>query len=109
MKMQKFNLKKDKFREQRGGYARFLNIFCDHCRAHLALYQKDGPGELKRMYLDRILAPKIKRKKRDFSCSSCHRVVGTFYIYQKEKRSAIRLYQGAVFKKTGRGVYTYIK
>ena len=101
-----FTLKKDKYRNNRGGYSRFLNIFCDSCRTHLLLYQKDGPGELKRAYLDRILAPKVlPPKNNEFICPSCKKVIGTFYTYEKEKRRAIRLYQGSVFNKIGVGVY----
>ena len=102
----KFLLKNDAYRKSRGDYSRFLNIFCDGCGSHLLLYQKDGPGELKRMYIDRILAPKVSpSKKNEFVCHSCKRIIGTFYTYKKEKRPAIRLYQGSVFKKVGTGVY----
>lgn len=104
MAKQYFKLKNDQYRKNRGGYSRFLNIFCDSCNAHLVLYQKDGPGELKRMYLDRIFAPKIK-KNSNFKCSSCKKVIGTFYNYKKEDRPAIRLYQGSVIKKVGAGAY----
>lgn len=106
----KFLLKNDAYRKSRGGYARFLNILCDGCGSHLLLYQKDGPGELKRMYVDRILAPKISSsKKKEFTCRSCKRVIGTFYIYKKEKRPAIRLYQGSILKKIGTGDYPALK
>ncbi|MBI2459147.1 MAG: hypothetical protein HYV53_01170 [Parcubacteria group bacterium] len=106
----KFILKKDTYRESRGGYSRFLNIFCDSCGAHLLLYQKDGPGELKRMYLDRVLAPKVSpHKNSEFLCLSCKKIIGTFYIYKKEKRRAIRLYQSSVFKKISNGVYPMSK
>ncbi|KKS56835.1 MAG: hypothetical protein UV23_C0035G0007, partial [Candidatus Nomurabacteria bacterium GW2011_GWF1_42_40] len=53
--MKVFTLKRDKFRKARGGYARILEIRCEKCGHFLALYQKDGPGPLKRMYVDRIL------------------------------------------------------
>jgi len=109
MQIQYFTLKKDQYRKNRGGHANFLNVFCDSCGVHLALYQKDGPGELKRMYMDRIIAPKITSKKRDFNCHSCGKILGTFYTYEKEKRPAIRLYQGSVIKKVGKGVYPYNK
>ncbi|MFH1030389.1 MAG: hypothetical protein V1770_03975 [bacterium] len=106
----KFTLKNDKYRKARGGYSRFLNIFCDSCGEHLALYQKDGPGDLKRMYLDRILAPKIPYStQQEFTCPSCKKIIGTFYNYKKEKRPAIRLYQGSVAKKIGVGVYNFRK
>lgn len=101
-----FILKKDTYRKNRGGYSRFLNVFCGSCKTHLLLYQKDGPGELKRMYLDRIIAPKVLPSRNDeFVCPACKKIIGTFYTYEKEKRSAIRLYQGSVFKKIGTGVY----
>ncbi len=107
MPKQYFKLKNDRYRKNRGGYARFLNILCDSCSAHLVLYQKDGPGELKRMYLDRIFAPKIKTKKTgDFKCSACKKVIGTFYNYKKENRPAIRLYQGSVVKQVRAGIYS---
>ncbi|MBI4281474.1 hypothetical protein HY625_01495 [Candidatus Uhrbacteria bacterium] len=102
----KFVLKKDIYRENRGGYSRFLNIFCDSCKTHLCLYQKDGPGELKRMYLDRIVASKVSPNRHsEFLCRSCKKIIGTLYIYQKEKRRAVRLYQGAIFKKVSIGIY----
>ena len=56
--MKKSKLKQDKFRKSRGGYSRFLIINCEKCEGFIALYQKDGPGPLKRMYLDRIFSPK---------------------------------------------------
>lgn len=100
MEKKRFILKNDQFRKNRGGYSRFLNISCESCGHHLAIYQKDGPGELKRMYLDRIFAPKIIQGKTDeFKCTSCKKIIGTFFNYKKENRSAIRLYQGSVIKK----------
>lgn len=105
--MQKrFILKNDKFRRARGGYSRFLNIFCDSCGNHLCLYQKDGPGELKRMYTGRIFAPKTQPSiQQEFTCPSCKKIIGTFYNYKKERRPAIRLYQGSITKKIGIDVY----
>lgn len=100
-----FSLKNDKYRKIRGGYARFLNLYCASCKHYLALYQKDGPGPLKRLYLDRILAPEIFKNKKELICKSCKKIIGTRYIYQKEKRLAIRLYQDAIVKKVGKGVY----
>jgi len=98
-----FSLKNDKYRKARGGYARFLNLSCSGCKHHFSLYQKDGPGPLKRLYLDRILAPEVFKTKKDFTCASCKRMIGTKYIYKKETRSAIRLYQDALTKKVSKG------
>ena len=104
MKKLYFKLLNDKYRIARGGYSRFLNIYCTSCKAHLCLYQKDGPGVLKRMYLDRILAPKVKNTKNKLICPNCKKIIGTFFIYKKENRPAVRLYQDSVVKKVGRGI-----
>jgi len=100
-----FILKNDNYRKARGGYARFLNLYCASCKYHLALYQKDGPGQLKRLYIDRILAPEVPKNKKELICKSCKKIIGTRYIYQKENRLAIRLYQDAVTKKVSKGIY----
>ncbi|HMS22499.1 MAG TPA: hypothetical protein PKA38_01925 [Candidatus Levybacteria bacterium] len=110
---EKFKLKTDKYRKARGGYSRFLNLYCSSCKSHLLLYQKDGPGPLKRAYLDRIIAPKILSlyqhekliKVPNLACMKCGIIVGTPYIYAKEKRSAFLLNPSAFFKKVGKGIY----
>lgn len=100
-----FRLKNDSYRQARGGYSRFLNVYCSSCKAHLLLYQKDGSGALKRMYVDRILAPKMQIGKKEFTCANCKKIIGTFYMYKKENRPAIRLYQDSVIKKVSQGIY----
>lgn len=101
--MASFEFKNDKFKKARGGYSRLLAIHCASCEKSIALYQKDGPGPLKRMYIDRISKLDIKpRKKGDFTCPACGKILGTFFIYQKEQRPAIRLYQDSIFKKVAK-------
>lgn len=105
--MQKFSLKQDKYRKSRGGYSRFLNIFCHHCGTKILTYQKDGSGELKRMYLDRIIIPDKLSKLKNLSvknipnlvCSKCKYVIAIPYVYPKEKRNAFRLFTGSIIKK----------
>lgn len=96
--MKKLQLKNDKYRKARGGRSRLLEVSCESCGASLFLYQKDGPGPLKRVYVDRIIKP-VMGKAKQLICKSCKKVIGTFYIYEKEKRPAYRLYQDAVTKK----------
>lgn len=112
--MKKIKLKSDKYRKSRGGYSRFLNIFCAKCGNHLFLYQKDGPGPLKRSYMDRILAPQNLvglEKAEDVKnvpmlvCSSCKSQIGIPYIYEKENRKAFLLDPLSFVKKIGKGVY----
>ena len=52
--MEKIEFKQDKYKKDRGGYSRLLEIKCQKCDNIVALYQKDGPGLLKRLYIDRI-------------------------------------------------------
>ena len=100
-------LKSDKYRKARGGYSRFLNVLCEHCGAKILVYQKDGPGPLKRLYLDRIFAPENLanfqklpiNKIPNLTCSKCKSVLAIPYIYKKEQRKAYRLFVGAVTKK----------
>ncbi len=111
---QKFTLKRDSYREARGGYARFLNLYCARCGAHVLLYQKDGPGVLYRLYLDRIFAPQELTNLQDadevshvpnLTCRSCGALLGTPYIWEEENRKAFLLKDGSVVKKIGKGVY----
>lgn len=100
-------LKADTYRKARGGYARFLDIFCEHCGQKILLYQKDGSGPLKRLYLDRIFSPAHLvglqnapiNKVPNFICPKCKQVLGIPYVYPKEKRKAFRLFAGAITKK----------
>lgn len=105
--MNKVEFKKDKYRKARGGYSRLLEIQCEKCKKIIALYQKDGPGPLKRMYIDRIVFPKhfaemqympIK-KVLNLTCPKCKQLIGVPYIYKKEDRSAFRLFEDSVIKK----------
>lgn len=100
-------LKQDHFRQSRGGYARLLEISCRKCQGFVCLYQKDGPGNLRRLYVDRLVEPQsmVLQEIGDLpalKCKSCQEILGTPYIYPKEDRKAIRLYQDAVEKKVRR-------
>ena len=90
--------KNDKYRKVRGGYSRHLKISCEKCGVFVCLYQKDGSGSLKRMYIDRITEPNVPLLRKDFSCRNGH-LLGIKITYKKEKRSALRLFTEAVLKK----------
>jgi|SRR3989338_851904 len=90
-------LKSDKYRRTRGGHSRLLDLSCSKCSTHLFYYQKDGPGILKRTYLDRIIGTKITKP--NLICPKCKELLGVLIIYKKENRSALRLFEGAVSKK----------
>lgn len=102
----KVGFKNDKFKKTRGGYSRLLDISCADCKTHICFYQKDGPGILKRVYLDRIIESvfegqesKSLKAARSFVCPNCKQQLGTPIVYKKENRLAYRLFVGSVLKK----------
>lgn len=107
-----FKLKNDKYRQARGGYARFLTISCKACSRPLCLYQKDGPGPLKRTYLDRFVAPTklVELQKHTnppayLKCQNCGKTIGKLYLYDKEPRLAYRMSDGEFTKKVTKGIF----
>lgn len=88
----------DKYRKIRGGYSRLLRITCRECGSLVCFYQKDGPGNLRLMYYDRILKSNASLLKKELSCPKGH-VLGIKTIYKKEKRPAFRLFVDAIEKK----------
>ena len=74
-----------------------LEISCENCGNHICYYQKDGPGILKRLYIDRIVG--LATAKDELTCSKCKQVLGTKTLYKKENRPAYRLYVGSVVKR----------
>ena len=107
MKKNEFSFIKDKYKSARGGHSRLLNVCCRKCENVVVVYQKDGPGNLRRLYLDRIFQPQemIGLQNQNINdiaplkCKKCSEVLGTPYIYIKEKRKAYRLYQDSVIKR----------
>ncbi|HSX42348.1 MAG TPA: hypothetical protein VLE93_03285 [Candidatus Saccharimonadales bacterium] len=95
-------MKNDKYRQVRGGWSRMLNIACENCSEKVCSYQKDGPGPLKRLYLDRMNGPITNNE--SLICSKCKEILGIKMIYQKENRPAYRLFVGAVLKRTTKQV-----
>lgn len=99
--------KKDKYQAARGGYSRLISVHCQKCDAVIAKYQKDGPGNLRRLYMDRILAPNklvgLEKKNLDdipqLKCLKCSFIVAIPYIYSKENRKAFRVFQDALVKR----------
>ncbi|CAN5289886.1 hypothetical protein BH10PAT1_BH10PAT1_2270 [soil metagenome] len=99
-------IKKDKYSKARGGSSKLLDILCAECGSHVCFYQKDGPGLLKRMYLDRISNSKyegmqsvIFNQLPQFNCPHCNSHLGTPMIYEKEDRLAFRIFIGSISKK----------
>ncbi len=91
-------LKNDKFKKAQGGYSRLLQISCRKCNSVICMYQKDGPGNLRRMYLDRIVDPQVSVMRKDLTCQKGH-LLGVKIMYEKENRPAFRLFVDSVAKK----------
>ena len=89
-------LKNDNFRKSRGGYSRLLEIRCSFCDEKLFNYQKDGPGIIKRLYVDRIYGDVGGSNLR---CKNCNKLVGSLTIYEKENRPAYTIKLGTIKKK----------
>ncbi|MEX0924967.1 MAG: hypothetical protein WDZ82_03440 [Candidatus Paceibacterota bacterium] len=102
--------KSDQYRKKRGGYSRLFKIHCKRCDTEILTYQKDGPGVLERLYLDRIISPKqltelskiAISKISNLICPHCKSWLAVPYIYKKEKRKAYKLFVGAISKKMTR-------
>ncbi len=111
----KYKLKKDRFTKVRGGTSKFIVVRCAECRYGVLLYQKDGPGGLLRLYLDKIHAPlelaeltksvKIKSDIGDLHCSECGRLLALPMVYVPEKRFALRIIRGAVQTEKSDGIF----
>ena len=105
--MSKSVFKNDKYKKTRGGYSRLLDVSCAKCDTHLFYYQKDGPGILKRTYLDRIYGSKKYthlehmglKSVPQLICTNCKQLIGVPINYANEQRLAYRLFVGAVSKK----------
>ena len=101
--------KNDKYRKARGGKSVMLKISCASCNSAIIEYQKDGDGNLRRCYLNRIHSPE-KYSSLQYSkdiidskdmpklrCFNCENLIGTPMRYS-DGRLAYRLKYG-VFKK----------
>lgn len=96
MAMKSIKLKKDNFSSARGGCSRLLEISCRKCNKKIFEYQKDGPGPLRRMYVDRILTSVTFKP---LFCPKCDEMLAYPYIYKKENRKAFKVFQDALIKK----------
>lgn len=105
--VEKYPIKSDKYSRARGGNSIHYSLSCADCGEFLLIYQKDGIGNMLRLYLDRIIAPENlanlqeSKSKSDFSslkCAKCGLIIGIPMVYASEKRLAFRLIRGKVKK-----------
>lgn len=91
-------LKNDRYRRTRGGYSRMLKITCTKCNSPICTYQKDGPGNLRRMYIDRMQDLAVPTKAKTLTCANAH-ILGVKTVFEKENRPAFRLFVDSISKK----------
>ena len=110
----RYSFKRDQYARARGA-SQFLNLSCAACGGFVLLYQKDGPGALLRLYLDRIFAPSPFNGWQqivelasvpNLNCPHCGALIGSPMVYQPESRLAIRLVRGTFSKTRSNGTYT---
>lgn len=89
-------LKSDKYSRSRGGNSKLIKIICSSCNKELLNYQKDGIGNLRRLYVDRIHE---NFNSKDLRCKNCKNLIGVLIVYKKENRPAYRLVSGTFIKK----------
>jgi hypothetical protein len=102
-------MKKDKYLKARGGTAHMIDVSCAKCGALVLYYQKDGPGWLKRCYLNRIFGidrwERLQRESRIAETSDmpnlvceCGEAIG-YPMKHKDGRLAFRLERGKFTRK----------
>ena len=113
-------LKNDKYKVKRGGAAKLIDVICKNCNSNVLLYQKDGPGWLKRCYLNRIFWPvKYSKLQNDKSinsaesmpklvCLNCRTVIG-IPSRHKDGRWAFTLIRGSFKRRINKSVNTQIE
>jgi hypothetical protein len=86
---------------------KILELFCSQCDTHVLTYQKDGAGNLLKLYLDRVLEynPLLVidsyQQKSDMpalECPQCGQVIGVPMLDEKAHRLAYRVMRGALRK-----------
>lgn len=97
-------LKTDRYRNARGGRAAIEAVVCSSCGQRVLLYQKDGIGQLRRCYFNRILEPaelalacRDEHYKQALRCTSCGALIGV-PMRHTDGRPAFRLLPGAFLR-----------
>lgn len=95
-------IKRDRFFRDRENTYIILSVGCSKCGKEILLYQKDGRGGLKRLYLNRILSPEPLACLQDIITGVkqmealkcvCGQLIGLPMLH-REGRLAFRLVQG---------------
>ncbi len=88
---------KDKYRHARGDTSKIYLISCVKCGNQLYKYQKDGPGNLRRSYFNRIieyLNVDSSSLPNALKCKNCNELIGTKMVHS-DGRDAFALRYGS--------------
>ncbi|MCW1949259.1 MAG: hypothetical protein KIH89_002305 [Candidatus Shapirobacteria bacterium] len=98
-----YRIKSDEYSRSRGGSSEMLDVRCARCSTKVLIYQKDGPGHLKRCYSDRIAFRFVNPDKESdealLQCPQCDQMIGRRMIYKPESREAYGLVPGSFSKR----------
>lgn len=75
--------------------SRRIIVACAHCKTHIALYEKVGPGGLLRIYLSRIVKSSVVLSEKGLFCPDCGRQLGAKGTLKRKKTEAYRLIRGS--------------
>jgi len=89
----------DKYTKGRGKFVKKIEVRCANCSEKVFDYQKEGNGELEKLFFDLILDNLSVKNNIQLVCRKCEKVLGKRFIFGKEKRDAFKLYPGAVYWK----------
>ncbi len=89
----------DKYTKGRGNFVKKIEIRCNNCSEYIFSYQKEGNGELEKLFFDLILDNLSVKNGTKLVCRKCEKLLGTRFIFGKEKRDAFKLYPGAIYWK----------
>lgn len=92
-------ISRDSAYKKRGGTAKWIILSCGICKEDLSLYQKDGQGNLYRLYLDRLTSTSGERPFKylgrvavgNLECFACEETIAVPMIYQKDERPRVAL------------------
>ena len=87
--------KKTGYFRERGKKAKIINVLCSKCDNLIFIYQKDGIGELKRCYLNRIIEPEYQKNNVP-PRTKVRGLTGTCFL---DDRSADHILKDAVLKR----------
>lgn len=87
----------DKYTKGRGNFNKKVEIKCVNCAEILFNYQKEGNGAIEKLFFDSILDNFGVKKDSKLKCLKCEKILGSRFIFGKEKKMAFKVYPGAIY------------